>query len=85
MTLTIKPIKSDLIQDVALLFSSDPVADQCWCLWFIRPVKEFHAVGHTGNRASFCDLVATSEHPLGLLAYQNDEPVGWCAAGPAPP
>lgn len=83
MTITIKPIKSDSIQDMARLFSTDPIADQCWCMWFIRPVKEFHAVGHEGNRTSFCDLVAKSEHPLGLLGYQNEEPVGGCATGPA--
>lgn len=83
MTLTIKPVTSSLIGDVAQLFSSDKVADDCWCMWFIIPVKEFHAVGHAGNRASFCELVANSREPLGLLAYQNDQAVGWCAVGPA--
>ena len=82
MTLTIKSVTSDLIDDLGQLFSTDKVADQCWCMWFIIPVKEFHALGHEGNRASFCELVASSEQPLGLLAYQNDEPVGWCAVGP---
>ena len=51
-------------------------------MWFIIPVKEYHAAGSDGNRASFCRLLAASEHPLGLIAYLDDRPVGWCAVGP---
>jgi GNAT superfamily N-acetyltransferase len=79
---TIKAVTSDLMDDVAQLFCSDKVAEKCWCMWFIMPVKAFHAAGSEGNRASFTELAARSKRPLGLLAYQNGEPVGWCAAGP---
>lgn len=82
MALTIEAVTSDLIDDVGRLFSADKLADKCWCMWFITPVKDFHAVGHEGNRARFCELVANSDQPPGLLAYQNGEPVGWCAVGP---
>ena len=82
MTLTIKPLTSDLIDELGRLFSTDRVADTCWCMWFTIPVKDYHAAGHAGNRASFCELALHSQGPLGLLAFQDQEPVGWCAVGP---
>ena len=80
--LSIKPVTSGLIDDVAQLFGADKVTNRCWCMWWIVPVKEFHTAGADGNRTHFCELAATSEHPMGLLAYQDDKPVGWCAVGP---
>ena len=82
MALTIQRVTSNLIHDVGRLFATDKVANNCWCMWFITSVKEFHAVGHEGNRANFCELAAKSDQPLGLLAYRDGEPVGWCAVGP---
>ncbi len=82
MELQIKVVTSALLDDVGRLFSSDAVTEECRCMWFIIPVKQFHAVGSDGNRAGFSKLAAESDLPLGLLAYQNDQPVGWCAAGP---
>ncbi len=82
MALTVEAVTPDRIEDLGRLFSTNEVADRCWCMWFIRPVKEFHAVGREGNRASFHELVANHQHPPGLLAYRDGEPVGWCAVGP---
>lgn len=64
------------------LFATDEVADRCWCMWFLRPVKEFHQAGREGNRVEFLRRAAESTLPMGLLAFEEDEPVGWCAAGP---
>lgn len=83
MTLTIKTVTSASTADLGQLFSTEPVAEGCWCMWFIIPVREFHAAGSEGNRASFVELAAISKQPMGLLAYQDGEPVGWCAVGPA--
>jgi GNAT superfamily N-acetyltransferase len=82
MALTIQPLTTERLPDLEQLFASDPVADRCWCMWFIIPVNEYHAAGGEGNRASFCRLSAASDIPLGLLAYQDGIPVGWCAVGP---
>jgi GNAT superfamily N-acetyltransferase len=51
-------------------------------MWFIIPVKEYHAAGGDGNRASFCELLASSAQPVGLIGYLDDKPAGWCALGP---
>jgi GNAT superfamily N-acetyltransferase len=80
--LQIKPFKPNLTADLARLFGANRSASGCWCMWFITSVKDYHAAGAAGNRARFEQLARQSEVPMGLIAYQDDEPVGWCAIGP---
>jgi GNAT superfamily N-acetyltransferase len=69
-------------RDLDRLFSSDDDTDHCWCMWFLIPVKTFHEQGHDGNKAGFLSRMEADPHPMGLIAYDGDDPVGWCAAGP---
>lgn len=80
--ITTRPLTSDRTSDLDALFASDPVADRCFCMWFIIPVKAFHEAGREGNRAGFAGLAASDSFPLGLVAYDGKQPVGWCAVGP---
>ena len=80
--ITVRELNADLLPDLEKLFGTDPLVDGCWCVWHIVRVADFHAAGRDGNRATFDDLLANSAETLGLLAYDHDEPVGWCAAGP---
>jgi GNAT superfamily N-acetyltransferase len=82
MPLDVRPVDSAAIPDLATLFSSDKATAGCWCMWFIIPVKAYHAAGGDGNRAGFRDLMASNPHPMGLVAYEDGEPAGWCALGP---
>ncbi len=79
---SIQPVTRKRLGDLGRLFATDATAARCWCMWFIVPVKDFHSAGPEGNRARFSKLAAEDEHPLGLIAYQSDEPVGWVAVGP---
>lgn len=78
----VKPVTAAGIDDLATLFGSSRVTAGCWCMWFIVPVKESHAAGSEGNRRQFCELAEHSDVPVGLLAYRDGVPVGWCATGP---
>lgn len=82
MALLIEPVTSERLADLANLFATDEVANRCWCMWFIIPVKDFHKAGAKGNQAHFRELAARSGRPMGLIAYQDGEPVGWVATGP---
>jgi GNAT superfamily N-acetyltransferase len=82
MSFRIEKVTSNLLDDMAKLFGTDRATNDCWCMWFIIPVKEFHEAGSAGNRAAFCQMAASSDLPVGLLAYQENEPIGWCAVGP---
>lgn len=78
----VKPVVERAVGEAAELFDSDPVTRNCYCMWFLVPVKEFHANGHEGNARLFGDLAAGSGAPVGLLAHRDGEAVGWCATGP---
>ena len=82
MSLKISAVTSNTLDDLGSLLCTDKAAGGCWCMWFIIPVKEYHAAGSEGNRASFSDLIVSSDNPVGLLAKLDDQPVGWCAVGP---
>ena len=78
----IRELTTDDVQDLDALLGTDEVADRCRCMWFIVRVKDFHEAGRSGNRAAFLSLMEGDDHPLGLLAYDDERPVGWCATGP---
>lgn len=78
----IRPLGRDTVGDVGRLFDSSAVTRGCWCVWYIIPVREFHAGGGERNGRIFAELAAQESAPMGLLAYIGDLPVGWIAAGP---
>ena len=45
MSFRIEKVTSNLLDDVAKLFVTDQTTNDCWCMWFITPVKEFHEAG----------------------------------------
>lgn len=51
-------------------------------MWFLASTKEVQAGWGDGNRERFRSLAAASPTPYGVLAYEDGQAVGWCAAGP---
>ena len=44
---------------------------------------DWSARWHTGdNRSAFETMARGPAHPMGVLAYDGTQPVGWCAVGP---
>lgn len=82
MKVEIRPLTNGNIIDAEHVFASSPESAGCFCMWFIIPVAQYHAGGRAANRQLFLDLVNDSAAPVGLVAYVDGEPVGWCAAGP---
>ena len=77
-----KLVTPELFEDLTSLFCTDKTAEKCHCMWYIISVKAFHAGGAQENRVQLTHLAHTEETPIGILAYQDGEPVGWCAVGP---
>ena len=77
-----KIVTPDRIEDLNTLFSTNKHTEKCWCMWHIISVKAFHAGGAEANRAQLTQLAETSPEPIGIIAYKDSEPVGWCAVGP---
>jgi GNAT superfamily N-acetyltransferase len=80
--LDIHAVTAERVADVAELFTSNGTTRGCWCMYFIASHAEYRRGYGAGNRAGFEALAATSDEPMGLLAYRDGSPVGWIAAGP---
>src|SRR5262245_47017405 len=67
--------------DVVTLFGPNGASVGCWCMFWRLPNSELNANSADDNRAAL-ESVVRSGRPSGLLAYDGDEPVGWCAVAP---
>lgn len=57
-----------------------PDANVCWCLSYRLPSKENRALVGPAREDRVTQL--TEQGPLGVLAYDGDEVVGWAAVAP---
>jgi len=78
----LRPVTGDDLTDLARLFDASGTLTGCWCMFFLLSGKEFEQGWGGANRARFAALAAATPQPMGLLAYRDGEPVGWCATGP---
>lgn len=82
MTTEIVAVTPDRLDDLAELFATHAATRGCWCMAFVVPRPVLHAGWRDGgNRASFVELTG-AEGPLGMLAYSDGVPAGWCSVGP---
>jgi GNAT superfamily N-acetyltransferase len=87
VTIEIHPANRERWADLVSLFErrgphgGAPVTLGCWCMHWRRRAKDFNASWGTSNREAFEELVCSDAEP-GLLAYLDDEAVGWCSLGP---
>ncbi len=80
--LTFHPLDPGRWDDVERLFGPERGADSgCWCMFWRLKRAAFHALGKARRKAAFRKLVRSGT-PLGVLAYENGRPVGWCAVAP---
>lgn len=81
MRLDIKPLTPDLWPQLELLFGERGACAGCWCMWWRLTRSEFERSKGDANKRAFRALVDSGREP-GLLAFSEDEPVGWCAVEP---
>lgn len=63
------------------LFGPKGACAGCWCMWWRLGAPEFRKLRGSGNRRAFRRVVG-EDVPPGILAYADDEAVGWCAIAP---
>jgi GNAT superfamily N-acetyltransferase len=83
--LEVRPLTLGRWDDVATVFGrrgDDPAWD--WCRRFLQPPPEQTDLPpeRRDNRAAFHGEVANAPVPPGLVAYLEDQPVGWTRVGP---
>jgi GNAT superfamily N-acetyltransferase len=75
------PATPDRWPDLETLFGPRGATGGCWCMYWRLPRAEFSAQKGKGTKAALQHLVESGEI-VGLLAYAQGQPVGWCAVAP---
>jgi len=79
--LRVEPATADRWKDVEKLFGTNGACGGCWCQFFKRSAREFAEGSGDPNKRAMKRSVERGEVP-GLLAYDGDLVVGWCALEP---
>ena len=80
-TLAFHPVTADRWPDLERLFGPKGACGGCWCMLNRLSRREVEAGKGEANRLAMKALVESGQVP-GLLAYDGDEPVGWCSVAP---
>jgi GNAT superfamily N-acetyltransferase len=75
------PATPDRWPDLETLFGPRGATGGCWCMYWRLPRAEFSAQKGKGTKAAL-QLLVESREIVGLLAYAQGQPVGWCAVAP---
>ncbi len=84
-TITIQKLTPRLLPDFLAFFDGPAFADNpdwsgCYCCYYhVASEDEWRARTAVQNRAFASELIRRGEFP-GFLAYDQDQPVGWCKA-----
>ncbi len=86
--LDVRPLEEDDWDDLVALFGTRGDPAWCWCQFFVTTGGGYaegpRAERAARNRPALLRQVRSSDRPLGLLARDDGEPVGWLALGPVP-
>jgi GNAT superfamily N-acetyltransferase len=75
------PLSADRWQDLETLFGPRGATGGCWCMYWRLPRAQFTAQKGEGTKKAFQHLVESGEI-VGMLAYAEGRPAGWCAVAP---
>ncbi|NTU75803.1 MAG: GNAT family N-acetyltransferase [Anaerolineaceae bacterium] len=67
--------------DLVTLFGPHGAVAGCWCMWWRISDREFRETSKDEHKALFQQRVDAGQ-PTGILAYDNDKPVGWVSVAP---
>ena len=81
---TFHPVTAERWRDLETLFGVNGACGGCWCMWWRLTRSQFTIQSEDHgqeNRKALKALIDSGQVP-GLLAYAEDQAVGWCAVGP---
>ncbi len=81
MAIEVRPASADRWPDVEQVLRTPGEPSECWCQFFRFARDEFGERSHEQNEGDLRRLVEQGLRP-GLVAYDGDDPVGWCAVAP---
>jgi GNAT superfamily N-acetyltransferase len=81
MNLSFHPLSPERWNDFVQLFGKNGACGGCWCMTWRLKAADYEKQKGEGNRNAMHDIVC-SHAPVGVLAYADEQPVGWCAVAP---
>lgn len=78
--LRLRPLSESTWADFEVVMGNNGGARGCWCMHWRLSIDEWLKNKGDGNKAAMHELAARSQAP-GVIAYLDDEPVGWCGFG----
>jgi GNAT superfamily N-acetyltransferase len=81
--LAIHPLTLDRWDDFVALFETDSICKMCWCVHHRLPAPVRRESDPKSRRTAMAKIVKAGPPP-GLLAYRDEEAVGWIAMAPRP-
>lgn len=80
-TLEVRELRAETWDDFERVLGSNGGARGCWCMHWRLSIAEFMEGKGDGNKRAMRRLASRKQAP-GVLLYEGDEPVAWCALGP---
>lgn len=75
------PVTKENWKDFKNLFGEKGACAGCWCMYWRMRRKEYDALRGSGTKRKMKNIVNGGTIP-GILAYDNNEPIGWCSIAP---
>jgi GNAT superfamily N-acetyltransferase len=75
----VRPVTPERWGDLAALFEARGGPGYCWCMLYRKASNA--RMANSEKREAMQTLVEGAT-PVGVLAYDGDEPVGWCSVAP---
>jgi GNAT superfamily N-acetyltransferase len=75
------PVTKNNWKDFENLFGEKGACAGCWCMYWRMRRKEYDKLRGEGTKKKMKDLIFKGTVP-GILAYDNNQPVGWCSVAP---
>lgn len=79
--LSFRPVTTQNWHDFEKLFGKNGACGGCWCMFMRMQRSEFQKQKGEGTKLAMKNLVDSGETP-GILAYCDQEPIGWCSVAP---
>lgn len=80
--LTFHPLTPELWPDLERLFGPNGAYSGCWCMFWRQTGPDWHGCDGPGRKKAFKTVCTKGDRPPGLIAYRDEDPIGWVAIAP---
>jgi GNAT superfamily N-acetyltransferase len=80
--LAFHPLTPDRWPDLERLFGPNGACAGCWCMYYRQTRPDWKSSKAPERKSAFKAVCKRGRRPPGVLAYRDDQPVGWVAVAP---